>query len=406
MHTNIKNINNFAILLYFFTILFVEVLIGQFKVDIFIARGIVGCFFVLWFGLVYLRHPRFTVDTPLVLLVIFAVYASIVGILLHFSLAVLLRALAIPVVYFFLLQTFQTLDDIKKIIVSLGRLSSLFILLNILYIIFLPGHVFAPNIATVLSPHLYWGLGYNPNASAGVLMVTMLFLVGNVIFSNNKKEKYLMLFLIILNMALLMLTGSRAASFAIFTFFIMLGAYYLWKFNPKCMYAVLISLFVLGVVVLIFKYNDSNPQNYSGHFFNFSLDGRIAIWKCGISEIMSTHKFIWGIGLGNQYQIIHELCKFPVYQAHNSYLDVFIGTGVAGIVLFLLFIYKLVSGVIKQFLLFKSIHSFFFIAAICALLIQAMVESYLINEVSPNWFCLIVLYMMAIHIKKEERQSK
>jgi len=186
----------------------------------------------------------------------------------------------------------------------------------------------------------------NRNAVAlpfGFTLIVLYALVNRA----TKKEKYIIIFLSVLILTVLIITQSRtpligALLSIIITLFITnsIKSFIVIKRKKSVFYIVLfIILFIFLTKIIDFDLSShrlftSFKQNYG---YDDLSSGRIHIWKNGL---MLHNNFFWGSGFAsfeNEYLKKHGISKNP----HNTYLDIYIGLGIIGLILYLSFLVRL-----------------------------------------------------------------
>ena len=175
------------------------------------------------------------------------------------------------------------------------------------------------------------------------------------IIKNNLKKG---LFLICVNVVLLILSGARATfvGFLAILFFMIFFS----KLDLKAKYV----LFFISIISIysIFSMNTDFkkrfreiiiPISYSKVDINNSTSVRFAIWDCDIEQIKKSN-FLFGYGLGDVPSKLQECYddKYPelgkYYNSHNQYFSIVLGTGLIGLISFLIFFLYFFSDAIKN----------------------------------------------------------
>ena len=183
----------------------------------------------------------------------------------------------------------------------------------------------------------------DPNQFAGYLIPGLLFFFDRIL--NNKKGKIINSFFTILILYFLLLTGSRGALLAAI---MGMSTIFIFDKNSKLMSIKTLKkifiLFFLGIcVILIFKFLPS----FLNERFNISYmladggTGRIEIWDFFISLFNKSSLFykLFGYGSGCLSSLYYRI-------AHNTWIEVLIGSGFFGLIIFL----KLMINIFKNLL--------------------------------------------------------
>lgn len=186
----------------------------------------------------------------------------------------------------------------------------------------------------------------NRNAVAipfGFTLIVLYTLVNRA----TKKEKYIIIFLSVLNLTVLLLTQSRtpliSALLSMITSLLITNSFksiISIKRKKSFIYIILfIILFTFLTKMIDFDLSShrlftSSKQNYG---YDDVSSNRTIIWKNGL---MLHNKFIWGSGFAsfeNEYLKKHNISVNP----HNTYIDIYIGLGIIGLILYLSFLVRL-----------------------------------------------------------------
>lgn len=163
-------------------------------------------------------------------------------------------------------------------------------------------------------------------------------LIGFIIATNKKNNKYLILISIILLLGIFM-TGSRTTFLIVTLYIIYISFRKENKFRKWYGIGYLGIILVIGIYVLITK----NLENI-GRIFSISLNsstlwGRLLYWKDGINLLIQN---IFGYGyMGYSYKI-YEL-QTGMYQTkfiHNDYLQMALDIGIIPLIVFIIFLIK------------------------------------------------------------------
>ncbi len=175
------------------------------------------------------------------------------------------------------------------------------------------------------------------------------------IFGNNLKKCS---FLIVVNILLLFLTGARATFIGFFM--ILFLVLFFGRLSLKIKFSVgVVSCFL---IYFLFAFNSDFkkrfqemiiPVSYSKVNPNNSTSVRIAVWDCGIQKIKSSNTLI-GNGIGDVPSVLQQCydAQYPelekYYNTHNQYFSILLGTGLIGLLSFLLFFVYLLVNALKN----------------------------------------------------------
>ncbi|MFV8338675.1 O-antigen ligase family protein [Flavobacterium sp. LB3P21] len=175
------------------------------------------------------------------------------------------------------------------------------------------------------------------------------------IFGNNLKRCS---FLIVVNILLLFLTGARATFIGFFM--ILFLVLFFGRLSLKIKFSVgVVSCFL---IYFLFAFNSDFkkrfqemiiPVSYSKVNPNNSTSVRIAVWDCGIQKIKSSNTLI-GNGIGDVPSVLQQCydTQYPelekYYNTHNQYFSILLGTGLIGLLSFLLFFVYLLVNALKN----------------------------------------------------------
>ena len=165
-------------------------------------------------------------------------------------------------------------------------------------------------------------------------------------------------FLIVVNVALLFLTGARATFIGFFM--ILFLVLFFGRVSLKIKFSLAISSCTL--IFCLFAFNSDFtkrfremiiPVSYSKVNPNNSTSVRIAVWDCGIQKIKSSNTLI-GNGIGDVPSVLQQCydAQYPelekYYNTHNQYFSILLGTGLIGLLSFLLFFVYLFIDALKN----------------------------------------------------------
>lgn len=169
----------------------------------------------------------------------------------------------------------------------------------------------------------------NPNTLSYTCLIAII--MSLLFLSNEKKIKVIItdLFLIVG----LIISGSRLA---VLLAILIIPIYLLTTFiGKKAIYKVLlITIFIFGLIALVYN------LNYI--LTNVNFNGRLELWKTGISNI----HFLGG-GLNSDNLLIQEKLHSNI-SMHNSYISFALNFGILPLIIFLLYIFSTINKSVRQ----------------------------------------------------------
>ncbi|MFH1202016.1 MAG: O-antigen ligase family protein [Candidatus Omnitrophota bacterium] len=220
-----------------------------------------------------------------------------------------------------------------------------------------------------------------PFFSADMLASYLSLIIPVVIaFLLSQKNKILSIIYYLISTVLLLVSLFLAQSFGtILSLFLgLLLFYFLSKPLRKKLTWPLLVIFIFGLSVVFLRWNQfSEPISPHNPFLK-----RMTYWKQSL-EILKLHPIV-GIGLGN-FEIPRS------FFAHNSYLQLWIETGILGFLSFLWFILDYLWQALKR--IRKNPQNYFLTAAfvsIIVFLIHNILDfSFFIPEVALTWWVIL-----------------
>ncbi len=192
-----------------------------------------------------------------------------------------------------------------------------------------------------------------PNLLASYLAMVNLVIFGYLFINKNKKAFFLLLALLIINSCCLYLTRSLAGLagfvFGISLFFLL----YLMKKRqtlkrPNRFLAFSVSaVFILFVALFISRFfYESGVDNLS-----VSLQGRLQFWKAALYAIAERPLSFAGLGnFGYIYRIYAPSAAIESTMAHNFLLQLWVETGLYGLLAFIWFLVILIFTTVRNVL--------------------------------------------------------
>jgi O-antigen ligase len=227
----------------------------------------------------------------------------------------------------------------------------------------------------------------------------------------NRSNRILWLLTVMTFLVSLYLLSSRSG---ILSALILMPIYLFFKFKQRKKWWVPLLIAIAGVSILVVLFlNNARLKYYFPEVSDTSvvekvmLDNRIPIWKSSIDVIKKN--LILGVGAGDashqlQKEYLHNGYTEAYYNnlnAHNQYLEVLIGTGLIGFLIFL----SILFFMIKRMLLYKNLLFGMFIVN---MLIFFLFESILNRIAGVTFFSLFAFLLLhsegnLSNLKKSEK---
>jgi len=315
-------------------------------------------------------------------------------------------------------------DIIKKKVRLLLRIFSLGTLFYILFLfgLALVRSVYLTNGAITFNPHppeydyanyffgTYFVFLQHPTYLA-MYVVFSMFIAFESFFDNQLKSFFRILWLLsgMLLLVSLYFLSSRAG---IFSALLLIPLYLIIQFKKikKLGVSVLIIIVAMPVVIFSFLNNDRikyylPEANETSLVEKFMLDNRIPIWKSAIKTIK--HNIFFGVSPGDASKELLKEYKNAGYtemcydnlNAHNQYLEVLLGTGLIGFLIFITILsYMVYILILKRNLLFG--------VYILIILIFFLFESILNRIAGVTFFSLFTFLLLYLEDNNTVRKQE
>ena len=315
-------------------------------------------------------------------------------------------------------------DIIKKKVRLLLRIFSLGTLFYILFLfgLALVRSVYLTNGAITFNPHppeydyanyffgTYFVFLQHPTYLA-MYVVFSMFIAFESFFDNQLKSFFRILWLLsgMLLLVSLYFLSSRAG---IFSALLLIPLYLIIQFKKikKLGVSVLIIIVAMPVVIFSFLNNDRikyylPEANETSLVEKFMLDNRIPIWKSAIKTIK--HNIFFGVSPGDASKELLKEYKNAGYtemcydnlNAHNQYLEVLLGTGLIGFLIFITILsYMVYILILKRNLLFG--------VYILIILIFFLFESVLNRIAGVTFFSLFTFLLLYLEDNNTVRKQE
>jgi len=189
----------------------------------------------------------------------------------------------------------------------------------LLVLIFL---LLAGNFFISHGPADYYGYQKNPNSTAFGVALLMTFILPIFFLPKNKIVSIVIGSIgIITGLVLLYYANSRSVWVALFLSLVALTMIRNRENSRLIVTLVLLQTLFLGIVLFYF--------NHKG----FAIPVRVAIWNELLEHTVNNHVWL-GYGINNTKEILIA-AGLPALMAHNLFVDVFVSTGLIGLVIFI-----------------------------------------------------------------------
>lgn len=204
---------------------------------------------------------------------------------------------------------------------------------------------------------------YSPHVNSYFLIAVSIYFM--LLYIDNYKKNF-SLSLVIVSNILNLLTGARtSAVISLGILFIFLIAFL--KFTKKIVYiilAVILIILILAFFRIIELTNIPLIEKCINVLNNPSgiLNGRNYIWSNMSNYIIEHFKlinYLFGVGLAQSMNINYMYIQQQLW-AHNDFIEIFIGTGIVGISVFLRILYTYVKSNREYFMFFLILIVMFF----------------------------------------------
>ncbi|MAZ73164.1 MAG: hypothetical protein CMC70_08435 [Flavobacteriaceae bacterium] len=218
---------------------------------------------------------------------------------------------------------------------------------------------------------------------------------------------------IIVNVLFILLIVSRIAIIALIVLFI-LG--FLYKRSKGTQLVFVVATLFLGLVLVFILNNDfrkkilytpTNTESKGLVANTLEMEPRTIIWNCAIT-ISETHNELWkGLGFANTNKELVKCYEDSIedeqkrawlmarkYNTHNQFLDIYLATGIIGIVLFIGFV---------LFVFLRNKRQFFPTTLLLTLLLFMLVENLFHRQIGAYYVGFVLIMLL---IKQNKPQNK
>jgi O-antigen ligase len=219
---------------------------------------------------------------------------------------------------------------------------------------------------------------------------------------------------IILNVLFILLIVSRIAIIALIVLFI-LG--FLYKRSKGSQVIFVVATLFLGLVLVFILNNDfrkkilytpTNSESKGLVANTLEMEPRTIIWNCALSISETSNEFWKGLGFTNTNSALIKCYQDSIedeqkrawlvakkYNTHNQFIDMYLATGIIGIVLFIGFV---------LFVFLRNKRQFFPTALLLTLALFLVVENLFHRQIGAYYFGF-VLIMLLIKPNRPENQE-
>lgn len=236
--------------------------------------------------------------------------------------------------------------------------------------------------------------------SAGMIFAVLL-IYSLCMCKNGTLLKYLP---IVFAFSVLVVLSQSKTSLVLVFYIFFVTRIFLKKISPLHLAIVVtIPFFIIFIIALIFS------DAFISHGYNFT--GRVMIWDF---VILVTEKYLftgygfasfWNMGVdsvnytqgGSYYEFIRN-----INQSHNSYLDIYVFSGLIGVFIFLWFLASFFKKLNRLNIKNERL-DYFFLVMFCFSVTHSLMESTLFRGDNLIWVLFLFIYFTLIFRKKNEK---
>lgn len=253
-------------------------------------------------------------------------------------------------------------------------------------------------------PDMWIGVATHKNTLAPLVLLSAFYYVWDLVENSDKCNRLITMVYILMSIYLLNGNGYNRSATCIMLFLVALSLYAFllqYKENPKRLGVVVTgSIFAVGSLLFL------DQAVLDGSFKNLvfevqgrdpTLTGRSLLWQDLIA--LGLNKPILGYGFGgfwtpDRVAYLKGLHPWGPGEAHNGYIEIFIVSGIIGLMLFGLVVIMAMKGAFQQcFLYFK--YGLFRTIFIIIVLLQNYSESGFFRPTHLMWF---IFLLMAVNV--------
>lgn len=241
-------------------------------------------------------------------------------------------------IFIIVLVTINIQRDPKKFLYILLIYISIVTISSLILIVFLPKYGYT-NYYGVLLPQGVMGHKNFLGLFSSIAIIILPF-----IYWGLKQYKYLILFLLFVNLSFFILSDSKTAQTALISSYI-ISSFILFSIKRKfimSLFLTLLILFQISITLAGVQYQEL----YSSFLYYIGKDptftGRVELWQALIS-IASSYRFLNGFGfksffLGSNSSWLVNYLPWEAPSAHSDYITVFLELGLIGLILMVVFL--------------------------------------------------------------------
>ncbi len=246
--------------------------------------------------------------------------------------------------------------------------------------------------------------------------IVILSIIPFILISPKKIQKIILTTSFFLILLFLTLIGARGAILSIFGLYIFVRYYRIFSFSKR-IYSLTFFLLIFSILASYYFYlnflGDINKpmlvQDSIFHALQKEVGTRFAIWMHNIEFISHKPFFGYGSHLSTSNQHPHSLESLPLLNrenisAHSTYLELLYRSGIIGLLIFILFMFKLYTS------LYNYLHIYEIRVAsglIVAMLIGSISSNMMIFNNLELWAGFIWFYFgYALGIKRKLINNK
>lgn len=142
---------------------------------------------------------------------------------------------------------------------------------------------------------------------------------------------------------------------------------------------------------------------------NAALTGRLPLWKALIPFIQN--RFLWGYGFGEAFwknsrytQVVWKEVRWNAPFAHNGFIEILLGTGIIGLVLWMAFLLQDACLSVKYFLREHALAAGVFSAWIAYIVVSNLADNMLGSYEYFTWFLLAITFALLIRDRLDQQR--
>lgn len=274
--------------------------------------------------------------------------------------------------------------ELNQAIKNIFIIGSTFVYLSYLAVLLIPTKIFNQKLY-IYSPHDLFGLEGSPNINAQLLL--NIFIISLFTYQLKITKKLIPILIATASIILILWSNSRSAILS--STLLLIASIFLQNKNRVISIFIVFCTFLL---LFIFPQTHNYFLRFNQHYnILTNTEGRYGIWQSSIYSLFHAYNWLIGVGLGNQHIIIHSN-GYHYNMAHNSLIDILLGTGIIGFTLFLSALISSICHIIKLYIKSKNKTLLYCLFGMLTLIMSSMTQSTLISQLSTSYFLYIFLY--------------